>query len=110
MKDLQVSQASRLSVNHRLKTQNPWFQDVWDKKKPFEARWDDRDFREGDTIELFEYDPAHPDRITGTREVHGIITYLMEGTSGLEFPVAAGGVCFAFTETRRQEATFSSQT
>ena len=32
---------------HLLKTINPYFQDVWDNKKTFEIRLNDRDFKVG---------------------------------------------------------------
>lgn len=41
---------------HELKTVNPFFQDVWDGRKTFEMRVDDRLFRLGDRLLLKEYD------------------------------------------------------
>ena len=35
---------------HILKTINPYFQDVWDNKKTFEIRLNDRDFKVGGWI------------------------------------------------------------
>lgn len=42
---------------HELKTVNPWFSDVWDGKKAFEVRIDDRGFKVGDNLLLREYEP-----------------------------------------------------
>jgi hypothetical protein len=39
---------------HYLKTRKPYFGDVWDKRKLFELRVSDRDFRVGDTLWLNE--------------------------------------------------------
>lgn len=44
------------SKKHTLKTLNPYFKDIWDKKKLFEIRKNDRDFQVGDWLELTEYE------------------------------------------------------
>ena len=41
-------------THHVLKTDPAVFEDSYQGKKPFEIRWNDRDFKEGDTIELKE--------------------------------------------------------
>ena len=41
--------------DHVLKTINPYFQDVWDGKKDFEVRKNDRNFEVGQIIKLEEY-------------------------------------------------------
>lgn len=41
---------------HQLKTVAPHFQLLWDKKKTFEIRKDDRNFQVGDLLFLREYD------------------------------------------------------
>jgi hypothetical protein len=43
---------------HRLKTHPPYFDLVADGTKTFELRRHDRNFRQGDTLILEEYDPA----------------------------------------------------
>jgi hypothetical protein len=40
---------------HELKTINPYFQLVWDGKKTFELRKNDRNFKQGDYLRLMEY-------------------------------------------------------
>lgn len=45
---------------HRLKTWPEFFRKVWDGKKTFELRKDDRDFRVGDRLILAEHDPRSP--------------------------------------------------
>lgn len=44
---------------HNLKCTNPYFQDVWDGKKTFEVRNNDRNFAVNDIICLKEYDPIY---------------------------------------------------
>jgi hypothetical protein len=42
---------------HKLKTWNSFFDDVWEEKKTFDIRKNDRDFKEGDVLELIEIHP-----------------------------------------------------
>ena len=44
-------------MDHDLKCVQPWFDQVWGRKKPFELRKLDRDFKVGDTLWLREYYP-----------------------------------------------------
>ena len=41
-------------INHELKTDPYVFQRLWDKKKKFEIRFDDRDYKENDVLWLKE--------------------------------------------------------
>jgi hypothetical protein len=43
-------------MRHKLKTWPPFFKDVLLRKKRFELRKNDRDFRVGDEVILVEYD------------------------------------------------------
>lgn len=43
-------------MKHELKILPCYFQDVWDGKKTFELRRDDRDFQVGDLLILREWD------------------------------------------------------
>ena len=44
--------------NHKLKTVAPFFQALWDGKKQFELRKNDRDYKVGDRLYLYEFDAA----------------------------------------------------
>jgi hypothetical protein len=41
---------------HKLKTVNPYFDSLWDDRKHFEIRLNDRDYCVGDRLYLYEYD------------------------------------------------------
>ena len=41
---------------HELKTIQPFFEEVWCNRKTFELRRNDRGFKVGDILKLFEYD------------------------------------------------------
>jgi hypothetical protein len=41
---------------HQLKTVNPFFEAVWRGTKTAEIRYNDRDYKVGDLLELKEYD------------------------------------------------------
>jgi len=60
---------------HELKTVNPFFEDVWDLRKNFEVRKNDRDFQIGDKLKLLEV------RTDGKRErfIYVKITYILKG-------------------------------
>lgn len=45
-----------MRIDHTLKTEQPWFDLVAEGVKNFEIRRNDRDFEEGDILELVEYD------------------------------------------------------
>ena len=61
---------------HKLKTTNPYFNEVWERKKTFEVRNNDRGFKVFDRIQLLEYEPDS-DSYTG-RKIYGQITYLLK--------------------------------
>jgi len=60
---------------HELKTINPYFSDIWEGKKYFEIRKDDRGFREGDILKLQEYNPA-TSNYSG-RYIIAVVSYLL---------------------------------
>lgn len=70
---------------HDVKCHPGPFQDVWDGKKPYEIRKDDRDYCVGDALILSEWDPSpHPvlsDREAGYtgRVISTVITYKTTG-------------------------------
>lgn len=62
---------------HELKTVNPYFQDVWDKKKNFELRKNDRGFKAGDKLILKEYDEES--KKYTNRNVECFVQYVVHG-------------------------------
>jgi len=67
---------------HKLKTWDGFFHEVWDGKKRFELRNNDRNFQVGDTVYLQEYKPDS--REYGTGEVRATITYVLKDFIGIE--------------------------
>ncbi len=67
---------------HELKTILPYFQHIKDGKKTFEVRYNDRGFKIGDQLKLYEYDPIL--RIYTGRYNLVNINYILESFSGLE--------------------------
>ena len=51
--DLELESVRR---SHKLKTESRFFKAIEDGRKTFEIRLDDRQFREGDLLELLEWD------------------------------------------------------
>ena len=47
----------REPIIHVLKIRTEYFKDVKSGRKTFEFRWDDRDYRLGDTLQLSEWRP-----------------------------------------------------
>jgi hypothetical protein len=79
---------------HELKTHSVPFNDMWQSRKSFELRKNDRGFAQDDVLLLREYDP--PDAIAHTgysgRAVIALVVHLIEGPIyGLE----AGYVCMS---------------
>lgn len=65
-------------TTHTLKTEQPYFQAVWDGAKPFEIRRNDRGFQPGDIVHLREgwKDSEGEFQYTG-RELSRAITYVL---------------------------------
>jgi len=64
-------------TTHEVKTWREVFQDVWEHRKTFEVRRDDRGYKVGDLLVQREYDK---DGRTWTgRQVRGRITYKLAG-------------------------------
>ena len=61
-----------------LKTWPKWFQDVFDGKKPFELRFNDRNYQVGDILYLREWDP-NTQEYTG-RHIYRLVTYMMDSS------------------------------
>lgn len=64
-------------MNHVLKIWPAYFKDVRSGKKTWELRRDDRQFSEGDTLVLMEWDPV-PKEYTGEVERRRV-TYVARG-------------------------------
>lgn len=69
-------------MQHELKTWPGYFQAVWDKKKTFELRKNDRGFQEGDILILREFELMGM-KYSG-RAIKVSIKYILEGIPGLE--------------------------
>lgn len=67
---------------HDLKTWPEFFDEVVAGRKPFEVRFNDRDYRVGDTLRLREWSPKSQD-YTG-RVTHQLVTYTMSGRFGVD--------------------------
>jgi ASC-1-like (ASCH) protein len=76
---------------HYLKTWPEYFEEVWSGKKTFEVRKDDRGFRVGDRLVLFEWNPE-AESSTG-RTVDVTITYILRGG---QFGIENGHCVMAF--------------
>ena len=67
----------RAPITHDLKCWPEYFAAVRDGFKPFEVRKADRDFRVGDTLRLWEFDPAL--NIHTGAFFHRRVTYALPG-------------------------------
>lgn len=63
---------------HKLKTIQPYFDDIVSGKKTFEVRKDDRNFKVGDRLDLFEGD-ASLEYLHGRNHIHRYISYKLNG-------------------------------
>ena len=82
-------------MHHTLKTWTEPFEFVWDGRKPYEIRNDDRNFQVGDIVKLAEWD-KDAEEFTD-RFIEGPITYL---TRGPDWGIPKGLVVFAFERRR----------
>jgi hypothetical protein len=65
---------------HSLKIAPKYFEKVLSKEKTFEFRYNDRNYRVGDTLVLKEYDKQE---FTG-REISVQITYILDNFQGIQ--------------------------
>lgn len=68
-------------TTHALKTIQPYFNEVWEGRKTFEFRKDDRGFAIGDQVMLYEYDPETLSYIG--RIIHADICYILRDFEGI---------------------------
>ena len=71
------------ATTHRLKTWPKEFALVRQGKKPFELRWNDRDYQPEDVLELAEFDPVKG-AFTGEVEVHQVTCVIDAEIFGLK--------------------------
>jgi len=68
---------------HALKTHPEFFQAIIQRKKTFEIRKNDTDFKEGEIVMLEEYDPIEKEYTTDA--ILFVISYILDGGQfGLE--------------------------
>jgi len=65
-------------VIHELKTLSGYFEEVWEGRKPFEIRNNDRDFKVDDCLILKEIDPCEGGAIYTGRKIIVPVSYLTD--------------------------------
>lgn len=71
-----------IAVVHELKAWPQYFLPIWQGRKSFEVRRDDRGFQEGDTLCLREWEPDSQ-QYTGA-EIHAAVTFVLRDFPGLQ--------------------------
>lgn len=66
---------------HEIKCWPKYFKLIWDGTKSFEVRKNDRDYKVGDAVKIYEWDPKT--KIYTGRLLVRIITYKLQGEVGL---------------------------
>ena len=80
MKHLPSDMQKRGKKLHQVKIASQFFMDVCIGRKTFELRKNDRDYKVGDLLEMFEY----KDGKRTERAVRAWISYILENYKGLE--------------------------
>lgn len=80
---------------HELKCWPQYFDAVWDNKKKFEIRINDRDFKVGDILILKKYDPEKEEYLP--QSIETTISYVLEGPS---FGLAKGFAIISFDQIK----------
>lgn len=85
-------------TTHVLKTEQPYFQAIWDGAKPFEVRKNDRGFQPGDVLDLRECwtDDDGEVQYTG-RQASRVVTYVLR--DGERFGIAPGVVVLGLDQS-----------
>jgi hypothetical protein len=83
-----VADVPRAPMTHTLKTWAEFYGKVASGEKNFEVRFNDRDFRVGDTLVLEEYDPQW--RTFTGQKVERVVTYVLHGWGLKDDHVAMG--------------------
>lgn len=84
-------------MRHELKLNKIYFEEALNGKKPFEIRYNDRDYKVGDEIVLKEWDDGY----TG-REISGKITYILKSAF---VGLARGYVAFTYEVDKKPQKT-----
>lgn len=79
---------------HQIRIATTYFEDAESGKKPFELRKNDRNYKEGDILEMMEFKDG---RNTG-RVIRKLVTYLLENYTGLQ-----EGYCIMGTKDIEQQ-------
>lgn len=77
-------------TTHILKVRPDYFHAIWDGDKTFEIRFNDRDFKVGDVLDLRGFEPE-TQRFTGDHLLRSVLYVLHGGLFGL----AEGYVCMS---------------
>lgn len=67
---------------HHLKTVNPYFTQIWDRKKLFEVRKNDRNFKKGDMLLLIEIEAG--ESYTGRSILAEVTSVVQEEKYGIK--------------------------
>jgi len=86
---------------HKLKTLSPYFEKCWQQSKTFEVRKNDRDFKQGDTVYLREYDDVN--KTYSGNELRCTILYVLKDFYAIE----KGYVVFSFSIEKYIEKNLS---
>lgn len=71
-----------MSKHHTIKCVQPYFDEVKSGRKPFEMRFNDREYEQGDTVTLRLYDPENPNYLSF--DINGTIGYVLTEFEGLK--------------------------
>ena len=66
-------------AHHKLKTWPEFYSAIERGDKTFEARYNDRNYKVGDTLELEEYDPEKDLGVYTGRRAHFRVSYVLHG-------------------------------
>ncbi len=89
---------------HILKTWPEFHRAIREKRKTFEVRVDDRNFQEGDTLRLAEFDPVTETLTPRPHEVR-IVAYILRGEPAERFGLKPGYCVLGLGEENRAEVS-----
>lgn len=71
-----------MSKHHTIKCVQPYFDEVRSGNKVFEVRFNDRDYKQGDSVTLRLYDTER--KLTLDEKIHAEIGYVLTDFEGLK--------------------------